>query len=338
MADASRPVLHLSPVAGRCRPLRDRLGLRTYRDLVRLAQASVGDGYEVVADLDLMRASPDPKRGGRRDDAARRADLQAALADDRVRAIVALRGGAWLCRLLPDLDFEVLRRRREPLALFGFSEFTGLVNIAACYPRVRAYYEHDLGHLLPGDGDYRAAFASFLRSIVGLVERRGCDRPVTGRLVRGKLPARSSEVRVVGGCLPVLVTLLGSPFQRRIDPRGRWLALEDVDDFPGEIDRHLAQLKFAGMLRSCAGLLLGDFHVEHEGEGRDDQTAAVLELLKFHLPDGGLPIVAHCNFGHCHPSGALPINRPVRLVREADRSVRLIEPWADERSGSSLES
>ena len=37
----------------------------------------------------------------------------------------------WMARILPDLDFSILDRRRRPLAVFGFSELTLVTRQAA---------------------------------------------------------------------------------------------------------------------------------------------------------------------------------------------------------------
>jgi muramoyltetrapeptide carboxypeptidase LdcA involved in peptidoglycan recycling len=42
----------------------------------------------------------------------------------------------------------------------------------------------------------------------------------------------------------------------------------------------------------------------------------VLALLTYHLPPGRKPpVVAHGNFGHCHPAGLLPLNVPLTMTR-----------------------
>jgi hypothetical protein len=45
-------------------------------------------------------------------------------------------------------------------------------------------------------------------------------------------------------------------------------------------------------------------------------TDAVLALLAQHLPPGhSLAVVAHGNFGHCHPAGWLPLNVGLTMTR-----------------------
>ena len=57
-------------------------------------------------------------------DSLRAADLQAAVDDPSVKAIIACRGGYGSARLLPMLDLEPLRR--HPKWLVGFSDITAL--------------------------------------------------------------------------------------------------------------------------------------------------------------------------------------------------------------------
>jgi muramoyltetrapeptide carboxypeptidase len=309
------PVIHLLAAASTCQPLLGCFKVRSYRRIVELAQQAVGPGYEVTGDTALMSPRFDERRGGRRDDERRCRDLQHALACDRTAAIVTLRGGAWFTRLLPHLDFNVLGHRQRVVHVFGFSELTTLVNIAASHPQARGHYHHDVGFLEPGPEGWRAAFGSYLREIVDIIEGRPAERPVTGRLVRGSLPRRQ-EIRVVGGCLQVLPVLYGSRFEACLDTTDRWLALEECHDELFIIDRHLAHLKLAGVFERCDGLLLGDLRLdEHDGRD-DDMTDAILALLTHHLhPGRDLPVVAHGNFGHCHPAGLLPLNRPLMMTR-----------------------
>jgi muramoyltetrapeptide carboxypeptidase len=87
------------------------------------------------------------------------------------------------------------------------------------------------------------------------------------------------------------------------------LALEDIKETPYRIDRFLAALKIAGWFDRCAGVLVGDFC-----SGQTDTQPAVLELLRYHLPDPlHTPVVTTRSFGHIWPLAPVPINRPLRL-------------------------
>jgi muramoyltetrapeptide carboxypeptidase len=273
--------------------------------------------FQLTCSQKLFDAVEDQNRGGRRDDAARIRDLQEAISDPNTLAIVAAAGGAYLSRILPHLDFSPLTKRRTPLWSLGFSEMTNFVNLVASYRGGRGLYwlcPNYLAWKIKPRAQARAAFAEFWRGLPLVLEDRIPPSTthlvfgdVRGRLVRGE--ARSGPVRLVGGCLSVLVAMLAAPLARRLRPNGCWLAIEDVDEPPYRTDRHLAALKLAGWFEHVAGVLVGSFHTNDE-----DQTPAVLELLKYHIAaERRLPIVVTHVFGHVWPMVPLPINRRMQM-------------------------
>jgi muramoyltetrapeptide carboxypeptidase len=313
-------------------------------ELVTLVQEAIGPNYQVSGNELILDAVEDESRGGRSDDRLRAEDLQQALADSDIAAIVALRGGAWFTRILPLIDFAVLDRRERRIAVFGFSELTGLVNIVGAHrlglgvygmgPAFLTYgmkryaatrlQSGDLAGVTPEEWmlqRLREEFFAFFRNVISVIE--GCDgvRPLTACHVQGELP-RSSEMRFVGGNLTVLSTLIGSRYQECISPKSRWLVLEDFNDKPERFDRFLAHLTLAGYWDDCDGLLLGDFH-----EGRRGLSNTVLAILSFHLPRGrSLPVLSTSQVGHIWPMTPLPLHVPATLERIDETSVSIHWP------------
>jgi muramoyltetrapeptide carboxypeptidase LdcA involved in peptidoglycan recycling len=232
-------------------------------------------------------------------------------------AIVAASGGAYFTRILPHLDFSSLARRSRPLWALGFSEMTTLVGIVASYRCGRGLYwlcPNWLGSNIKPAEHARAALAEFWQTLPKVLVGQTPPHteylqfgPLRGELLAGQL--RSGPVRLVGGCLAVLMALMGSPLGRRLRPRGKWLMLEDIKETPYRIDRHLAALKLAGWFDVATGVLIGDFRMLH-----DDTQPAVLELLKYHLPaDRRVPVVATRSFGHVWPMVPVPMNRRLQM-------------------------
>ncbi|MBN1341479.1 MAG: LD-carboxypeptidase [Phycisphaerae bacterium] len=287
-----------------------RLGLSGVDDLRGYIARLLGEEYRVTADARCLLAIEDDNAGGRTDDARRARDLQRALADDRVTALVALRGGAWLLRVLKRIDFDVLRRRRARLTVIGSSEVTPLVNVVAATRRGLGIHDVMPMFVLNAVRSKREAirgFEDYWSDVGRMISGQASRRLLVGRLLSGRLPRRS-EARVVGGNLTLVAAMMGGAHARAARPRGRWLALEDVREKPERIDRMLAQLGAAGMFDRVEGVLLGDFHRGHE-----DLQDAVLELLRFHLPSSRIPVVGRCNFGHLWPAAPLPLNRRLLL-------------------------
>lgn len=326
-------------------------------NLVSLAQQAVGDGYRVTINADLLTAREDDKDGGRDDDRARAADVQSILADDNVAAMVTIRGGAWFVRLLDRIDFDVLKKRKNPIYIFGFSEMTPLVGIAGQYPQAIALYDLGPGFLYAGVkrhvqldiaryargidlnpdqheafaagwamSRFREAMAGFFSEVAGIIEGRACPRMPSGRLVAGNLPARST-IKMVGGNLSLTLPMMGTPFASAFDTTGKWLALEDLNEMPEQCDRMIAGLKHNGLLERAEGIILGDFH-NKDGEFVD----AVVRLLKYHLPARRkLPVIRLDNFGHIWPIAPMPMHREVTLRcssgGKAGSPVQIEIPW-----------
>jgi muramoyltetrapeptide carboxypeptidase len=330
------PKLHLIAPAGSCKPFFDAIGIRSAAELVTLVQELIGPTCRVTGNEAILESDEDQLSGGRRDDHERAGDIQQALADDETAAVVAVRGGAWFTRVLPLIDFSVLDRRTRPVAVFGFSELTSLVNIVAASGRGLGIYDMGPAFLTyalkrhastryevdstagPRPEEWmlsrlRSEFGLFFRDIAAMIEGRGTDRPVIARLACGTLPDRC-EAAFVGGNLTVLSAMIGPAGDARVVPTGRWLLLEDFNDKLERIDRFLAHLTLARFWDECEGILLGDFH-----KGYEDLTPAVLELLPYHIPPTrSMPVLVTKQVGHVWPMSPLPLQLKVTLTRAGE--------------------
>jgi muramoyltetrapeptide carboxypeptidase LdcA involved in peptidoglycan recycling len=174
---------------------------------------------------------------------------------------------------------------------------------------------------------YRSSFLEFFSEVVDILAGRPSLRVPAGRLLQGRLPA-SKKIRITGGNLSLVAALVGSKYVETIDPTGKWLALEDLDETEGQLDRMLATLKLACFFEKCDGVLLGDFH-----SGDEEQTDSVIEMMKHHLPARRrVPIVRLDNFGHVWPLAPLPLHREVtlrcRAAKKGLKAVTIDIPWA----------
>ncbi len=293
-----------------------RVGIADANELLERIAESLEHRYRLTADKACLEAEEDDRGGGRDDDARRARDLERALADDRVAAVLALSGGAWFTRLLGRIDWRVLDRRKTRVKVFGFSEMTPLINLVGRSRRAIGIHEATPLFAMEQAGKGRRGrheLASYWADIGRMICGDEPGRFLTGTLVQGRL-RREGRVRVIGGNLALMSALLGTPHARSLGMRGRWLALEDVNEKPERIDRMLAHVRAAGLFDHAEGLLLGDF--QRSGE---DLTDAVLALLRYHLPSKRLPVVARCAFGHTWPVAPLPLRVPLRMDRDGRR-------------------
>ncbi len=303
------------------------LGIGQWDDLVGAIQREIGADWQITGLPELIWAPFQPEKGGRADDAVRAGDLQGALADDGVRAIVALRGGAWLLRILERIDFSVVARRRKPVILIGFSEWTCLLLVAARYPAVVSIHHtspmymlsSDAGRALSGE-QKQCRWREIWSNVRLLLEAKAPAHVLKGRLVT-RTPLPTGPVQLYGGNLTLVTALAGTGYQDAVRPEGAWLAIEDVNESIGRVDRKVTQLRLAGLLEGLGGVLLGGF----TSEGRDI-SGDVATLLGVHVP-GSVPIVAECNFGHFWPAAPFPVRRPVRLVSGPEGAVEVDVDW-----------
>jgi muramoyltetrapeptide carboxypeptidase len=231
-------------------------------------------------------------------DTQRLADLQAFVSDPSIGAIWFARGGYGTGRILADLDLAPLRR--APKALVGYSDLTVLQ--AACDRALGlcSYYGPLVGEL--GDP---AAFdeGSLWAALSGdAAAGRGLEAGSVARTGRG-------EGRLVGGCLSLLVGLVGTPYAPRTD--GAVLFWEDVNEEPYRIDRMLGQLRLAGVLEGLRGMIVGRL-IGCDPED-PEATLPLVDILETHLRGTHYPVVVDFPAGHCPAKVTLPLGRRVRL-------------------------
>jgi muramoyltetrapeptide carboxypeptidase len=176
----------------------------------------------------------------------RLADLHAAFADPETQIVMSLRGGYGSNYILPGLDLELIRQHPKPF--FAYSDLTGAqlrlldeLGLPAFHgPMAAADFYRDDGVHLPS---FHAALAG-QRYSVGPGE--GLRALKTGT-ARGTL---------YGGCLSILVSLLGTAWEPQTE--GKLLFLEDTGAKPYQVDRMLWQLRHAGKLDGVTGVVFGE--------------------------------------------------------------------------------
>jgi muramoyltetrapeptide carboxypeptidase len=134
---------------------------------------------------------------------------------------------------------------------------------------------------------------------------RSWKLPLGGVIRRG-----GAEAEMTGGCLSMLVTMLGTAHD--IDTRGRILFLEDIGERPYRVERMLTHLKMAGKLDHLAGVVFGDF-TNCEGDGPRDVCSVIGELFG----QAPYPVVMGLPAGHGFENFALPFGVKMRLDGEA---------------------
>jgi muramoyltetrapeptide carboxypeptidase len=249
--------------------------------------------------------------------AARAADLHAMFADPEVDAIFCARGGSSSIRVLEHLDFELVRA--HPKVFVGYSDVTSVMlallaraGLPSCFgPMVSVDWA---GELAPDARDalWRLVCRTSPAGLLADAHRAAEAWPLVPGRARGIL---------TGGTLTLVAATLGTPEQ--IDLADRIFCFEDIHESPARIERYLAQLDRAGLLRQAAGFLVGPLR----GDVSEEEAAAYLpfeRVLRDSLAPLGRPTLVGYPFGHVPHPITLPIGTLVEL--DADqRVVRVLE-------------
>jgi muramoyltetrapeptide carboxypeptidase len=173
-------------------------------------------------------------------------DLHAAFANENTTAVMCLRGGYGSNYVLDGLDLELIRK--HPKAFFAYSDLTGVqlrlldqLGIPAFHGPMAAadFYLADGVHM-----------ESFCAAISGAMYQLGAAEGL-----RSLRPGSASGT-LYGGCLSILVSLLGTAWEPKTE--GKLLFLEDVGAKPYQVDRMLWQLRKAGKLDGVRGIIFGE--------------------------------------------------------------------------------
>ncbi len=231
------------------------------------------------------------------DDARRRSELEQALDEPGIDAVVAARGGYGAMRILAGIAPG--RVAAKPRWLVGFSDLTA---VHALWARARVASVHGamVASLGGADDTARAAWVHLLEG--------GLPEPLEGLTA---IAPGAAEGVLLGGNLALLSAMTGTPLAPPLD--GAILFLEDVGEAPYRIDRMLTQLALSGALTRVAGIALGSFHRCPPGP----DGACVEDVLRENLGGLGIPVVSGVPAGH--HEGALPMLLGVRVRLDAGR-------------------
>ena len=219
--------------------------------------------------------------------------LNRLFANDEIRAIFCARGGFGCLRVLPYLDFDLIRE--HPKTLIGFSDVTAL--LVTLIQRCGLAGLH--GPVVTSAGG--ADEGSRARLKQALTANAPADlAPVDPVVIRA---GRARGV-LTGGNLATLCHLVGTEFVP--DFSGKIVLLEDVNEAPYRIDRMLTQMRLAGCFESMAGIALGSF----KDCGASEEVLAVIEDV---FADFKGPILGGFEIGHGQTNMAVPVGVKVTI-------------------------
>jgi len=235
--------------------------------------------------------------GGR--DTQRLNDLHNAFSDPEVKVIFPIRGGFGTSRLLPMLDFDLIRN--NPKAFVGFSDNTSLILSMNQFAGLVTFYGPNALF------DWTDYTSDNWRKV--LMSTKPVDSfPYLSekKLKRKSIVEGKAKGELLGGNLSLLIQTLGTRWE--IDTRDKILFFEDVNESPYEVDRMLTHLWLARKLQVARGFAIGHF-TNTGSNGEID----VMEVIRDRFEPLGKPCYVGISTGHVSNILTLPVGINVEL-------------------------
>ncbi len=246
-------------------------------------------------------------------DNQRAEDVNRMFADPDIHGIFCSRGGYGASRILPMLNYNVIRS--NPKVLLGYSDITalhlainGITGLITFHGPIAGqqftdYTYHEFSRIIMR-GEHPTSLAAPPRfpQVPGQAERHN---RIT-RFVLGKATGP-----LVGGNLSLVTSLMGTPYEP--DFRGKILFLEDVSEAPYSVDRMLTQLWLAGVFSQINGLIFGKF-TDYEADAPSISMEAVLEQRCEGL---SIPVMRGLMIGHVDDQSIIPVGANAELDADA---------------------
>ncbi|PTI38668.1 MULTISPECIES: LD-carboxypeptidase [Mammaliicoccus] len=234
-------------------------------------------------------------------DEERLQSLHDMLRDDEVKGIICACGGYGTPRIVERIDYELVKK--HPKIIWGYSDITCLHNAIRQQTGLITYQ----GPMIASDiGDTYNEIS--IKSFEQLFDGKDISYP-TDQLTFEPLVSGRVEGEIVGGCLSLLVSSLGTSYE--IDTKGKILFIEDIGEEPYKIDGFLQQLKSAGKLDDAIGFIIGPF--TNSKPKNPNKSLTMKEVLDFFITRLNKPAAFDLNIGHCTPHFAIPFGTKATL-------------------------
>jgi muramoyltetrapeptide carboxypeptidase len=243
-------------------------------------------------------------------DTDRAADVNAAFADSSVQAIFTGMGG-WGCnRILPLLDYNMLRN--NPKIIMGFSDITAL--LLAIHAQTNMITFH--GPL--GVSSWSPFTINYVKQV--LFDGESVTMQNTRSVKIETIGGGKARGKLLGGNLSVLAAMIGSAYLPEWEKS--ILFVEEVGEEVYRIDRMLTQLKLAGILDKISGFVFGQC-TKCEAE-KPQESLTLAQVLSDHIRPLRIPAWYGSMVGHIQDKFTLPIGLEVEIDANSG-TIRLLE-------------
>lgn len=229
----------------------------------------------------------------------RLADLNNALLNPEVKAILCSRGGYGAVHLLDHITPQQIRNNAK--WIIGFSDISAL-HAAWTRAGVVSLHAPMCKHLTEEEDNHPST--QYFRSILA------GEMPQYSNAPHDFDRHGEAQARIVGGNMAVLCGLLRTPYD--LFAEDTILFIEDVGERTYKVERMLYNLELAGVLPRLKGLIVGQFTDFKEDPG---MCATMYEMIRERVSKYNYPVAFNFPIGH------VSVNHPILEGVEAILSV-----------------
>lgn len=241
-------------------------------------------------------------------DQERLADLHMMFADKEVDGILCIRGGNGASRLLPHIDYSLIRE--NPKVLLGYSDITAL--ILAFYAKTGLVSFHGVVGSSTWSNyvvklfkeqfmeNKKAIYFNPTKAENQIVQYKDRVQTITPGQVEGT---------IIGGNLTLLTGLCGSPYLPNF--KGAILFVEEIDEKSDRMDRMFCQLMNSGILSQISGFIFGK--CTNCGPSAGYGSLTLDQMLHDYIKPLGIPAYSGAMIGHIADQFLMPVGVRVRM-------------------------
>ena len=219
-------------------------------------------------------------------------------ADKNIKALICVRGGAGSTRMLPFLDYELIKN--NPKAVIGLSDSTAIQNALISLSSNIGYSGY-LAAYKPNQNSFDNKAGQYLRSV--LFDDH-CEIKSGECLVKGE-----AQGKIVGGNLCVLTYLCGTKYFP--DLKNKILLIEEVGEKIYKIDLLLSQLKQQKNFDKLKGIIIGQFT---NCQASDKNDGTIEDCIKDFISEYKIPVIYNLDYGHIDHSLIIPLGIKVKII------------------------
>jgi muramoyltetrapeptide carboxypeptidase len=231
-------------------------------------------------------------------------DLNEMFADEKVKAIICVRGGYGTPRLLDKVDYNLIKKK--PKIFVGYSDITAL-QLAIFKKTGLVTFS---GPMLAVDiySNFNSFAEEFFWRILTSREKKIEIKNPNG-VELNTLKSGKATGTLLGGNLSLIASIMGTKYQPSFN--GSVLVIEDIGEEPYRIDRYLSQLKNSGVLYKINACILGQFT---DCAPKEPEKSLTLEqIFNDYLGNLRIPVISNLSYGHIPQKLTLPLGARVRV-------------------------